>query len=100
MAYMRSSVAFALFWVNFIVASLNIFFSIKLESVAYSKYKYEEEKSRIPPPYNPYNPDYPYRYILTKNETLLEKNQIIFLRKKIKLKKNLEIYLIFMVNIK
>ena len=86
MAYMRSSLAFALFWVNFIVASLNIFFSIKIESVTYSKYKYEDDKSHIPPPYDPYNL---YRYTLTKNETLLEKKSNYFIEKENKTQKKL-----------
>ena len=36
MAYMRSTLAFALFWINLIVASLNIYFSI--EAYNYNRY--------------------------------------------------------------
>ena len=69
---MRSSVAFALFWVNFIVASLNIYFSISVRPASSSS---SSSGGRYP--YYPY-----YRYnIKSTNETLLNKNTNYFLKK-------------------
>ena len=74
MAYMRSSVAFALFWVNFIVASLNIYFSIAV--MPKSSSSSSSSGSRYP--------YYPYRYnIHSANETLLNKHTNYFLKKEI-----------------
>ena len=61
--YMRSTVLFALIFVNAILSSLNIFFSIK--GVGYK-------------PLYKNNSNYNYRYLSSINESLLEKNKNYF----------------------
>ena len=74
MAYMRSSVAFALFWVNFIVDSLNIYLTIKLGNSSNSSSSNSGSSSKYP--------YYPYRYDnLVENDTLLENNSNYFIKK-------------------
>ena len=74
MAYMRSSVAFALFWVNFIVDSLNIYLTIKLGNSSNSSSSNSRSSSKYP--------YYPYRYDnLVENDTLLENNSNYFIKK-------------------
>ena len=55
MAYMRSTLAFALFWINLIVASLNIYFSIQACGGCYLKsYNLRGTKEKL----LKINPDY------------------------------------------
>ena len=52
MAYMRSTLAFALFWINLIVASLNIYFSIEANNPrSYNLRGTKEKLLKINPDY-------------------------------------------------
>ncbi len=93
MAYMRTSLAFTLFWVNFIVTSLNIFFSVmitssspsspssKSSSSSSSTYPYTPRASIPKYPYNPsstYKPPYIPSSILPKTSTVPSSISSIF----------------------
>ena len=77
MAYMRTSIAFALFWVNLIVASLNIYFSVSVGKYLspFSSSSSSSSSSSTQPYYNPssssrvspYVPSYSPSYKPTTN---------------------------------